>query len=130
MQKRKGKKLPEIIEVFPEFKEAVVEFINGNLCDMSLDTAHDYMNKYLNVIMEKDELFQSEIKMENKSDNNNDASIAIQVGKLRKTTLQQVSPDQGTSPSCKYCKRLGFQCQAGKDGSKAQKYKLFQSQQW
>eukprot|EP00957_Ditylum_brightwellii_P015187 1143942-Ditylum_brightwellii.AAC.1 len=62
MHKRKGGKLPEIFEVFPEIKEAVVEFINGNLGDMTLDIAHDYMNKCLNVIVENDELFKVKSK--------------------------------------------------------------------
>eukprot|EP00957_Ditylum_brightwellii_P023531 1776051-Ditylum_brightwellii.AAC.1 len=70
--------MPEIFEVFPEFKGAVVEYIDGNIGDMSLDIAHDCMNKYLNVIMENDELFQSDTKTENKSDDDNDGSTPIQ----------------------------------------------------
>eukprot|EP00957_Ditylum_brightwellii_P169721 12918378-Ditylum_brightwellii.AAC.1 len=75
--KRNETKLPEIFEVFPEFKEAVVEFIDGNHCDMSFDIAHDYMNTCLNVITENDELFQNDIKMENKSDDENEGSTAV-----------------------------------------------------
>eukprot|EP00957_Ditylum_brightwellii_P041838 3169000-Ditylum_brightwellii.AAC.1 len=82
MQKRKKEKLPEIFEVFPKFKEAVVEFIDSNLGDLSLDIAHAYMNKCLNVIMENDKLFQSDIKRENKSDDDNDGSTPIHVTKL------------------------------------------------
>ena len=98
MQKRKEKKMPEIFEVFPEFKEAVIEFIDSNLGDMSLDIAHDYMNKCINVIIENDEIFQSEIKMENESDDENDGSIARQVTKLRSNLdLQESLKQIGTS---------------------------------
>eukprot|EP00957_Ditylum_brightwellii_P072592 5516324-Ditylum_brightwellii.AAC.1 len=57
--------------------EAVVEVIDGNLGDIPLDIAHDYMNKCLNAIMENDELFQSDIKTENESDDDNDGSTPI-----------------------------------------------------
>ena len=86
--------MPEIFEVFPEFKEAVIEFIDSNLGDMSLDIAHDYMNKCINVIIENDEIFQTEIKMENESDDENDGSTARQVTKLRSNLDLQESLKQ------------------------------------
>eukprot|EP00957_Ditylum_brightwellii_P067131 5095264-Ditylum_brightwellii.AAC.1 len=65
--------MPEIFEVFPESKEAVVEFIDGNLGDI-------------------------DIKTENESDDINDGSTPIQVTKLRlNIELQSSLKEIGTS---------------------------------
>ena len=64
---------PPIFEVYPDFKDAFVEFLDKNIGDLKISTVHQYVNKCLKVIMEHDSIFLDKYN-ENDSDSDSDGS--------------------------------------------------------
>ena len=50
-------RVPAVFTVYPDFKDACMEFIDNNLGDISTATVHKYMNTCLKVIIDHDAIF-------------------------------------------------------------------------
>eukprot|EP00957_Ditylum_brightwellii_P025336 1916681-Ditylum_brightwellii.AAC.1 len=45
MERLKANKFPDIFVVYTDFKDVIIDFIDNNIGDISVDIGHDYMNK-------------------------------------------------------------------------------------
>jgi hypothetical protein len=71
--------------VYPDLKDAVVDFMDNNIGDFSVDTVHAYLNRCINIIIEHDDLFfvSSSDDASNDENDNNNLMVREQQNKTR-----------------------------------------------
>eukprot|EP00957_Ditylum_brightwellii_P009322 705272-Ditylum_brightwellii.AAC.1 len=57
--KQKHTNIPEFLQVYPDLKEAIIEFCDNNIGDFNLNTMHLYIDKCINTVSQHDALFGS-----------------------------------------------------------------------
>eukprot|EP00978_Attheya_sp_CCMP212_P024028 scaffold74802_cov56-Attheya_sp.AAC.1 len=59
----KDVKLPPFLQVYPDLKNAIVEFADANIGDITVDVMHSYMNKCIGIVVENEALFRTPIDL-------------------------------------------------------------------
>eukprot|EP00978_Attheya_sp_CCMP212_P034570 scaffold145334_cov42-Attheya_sp.AAC.1 len=59
----KDGKLPPLLQVYPDLKNAIVEFADANIGDITVDVMHSYMNKCIGIVVENEALFRTRIDL-------------------------------------------------------------------
>ena len=53
MENMKQNKDPTFLQVYPEIEECLVDFIDNNIGEISVEIVHAYLNKCIQVIIER-----------------------------------------------------------------------------
>eukprot|EP00957_Ditylum_brightwellii_P082172 6248435-Ditylum_brightwellii.AAC.1 len=69
------KYIPELLLVYPDMKQAILDFCNNNLGDFSADIVHLYINKCIDIIVRHDAMFLTIDDSNSSSEEVSDSSI-------------------------------------------------------
>ena len=71
-------KIPELLQVYPDLKEAIVDFCDNNIGNFNLHTLHAYINKCIEIIMNFDSLFNGCDDHDSSDESSDDGECAMQ----------------------------------------------------